>query len=196
MVSFSTRDLYGGAIRCKVPAEWTDMCDLRQVPDHQECWYEPDKRILLVFEIVEYEEDINDDDSTEHYFWDLASTNHSDLKQAVFETVEMEESVEEGVYESLVESAQVRRGYGYQRVVMGTYPSFYGELERHDSVWTHVELCVIRLPDVSTDILITMSEPSSENPMDADALKSSAGLFNTVISSFSILDWTLFEKST
>jgi hypothetical protein len=35
-VLLPVKDLFGGAIRMGVPPQWTDLSDLRQVPDNQE----------------------------------------------------------------------------------------------------------------------------------------------------------------
>ena len=32
------RDLYGGVMTISIPAEWRDVSDVRQVPDHQEVY--------------------------------------------------------------------------------------------------------------------------------------------------------------
>jgi hypothetical protein len=37
-VLLPVKELFGGAIRMGVPPQWTDVSDLRQVPDNQEVW--------------------------------------------------------------------------------------------------------------------------------------------------------------
>ena len=45
------RPLFGGAITVIIPQGWKDVSEIRQVPDHQECWQFEDR--LLVVEILE-----------------------------------------------------------------------------------------------------------------------------------------------
>jgi Ran-interacting Mog1 protein len=54
MSSFSTRDLYGGAITAQLPTDFLDASDLRQVPDHQEVYLSPRTLTSAVLEINQY----------------------------------------------------------------------------------------------------------------------------------------------
>ena len=70
--------------------------------------------------------------------------------------------------------------------------------------WICVELCVVRLPSVGTDLLITLSAPSKTNPHhdeESSAMAVANGndnraaflkVFQQVISSSQIRDWSLF----
>ncbi len=53
-----------------------------------------------------------------------------------------------------------------------------------------IEMCVLRLTDVTTDLLITLSIPESKQiAVGEDGL---SNVFREVLSSFNITDWNLF----
>ncbi|KAL3446599.1 hypothetical protein BJX65DRAFT_296187 [Aspergillus insuetus] len=51
MVSFTHKELYGGAINAGIPEGWLDASDLRQIPDHQEIFLSPTTLSNLIIEI-------------------------------------------------------------------------------------------------------------------------------------------------
>ncbi|KAL2829000.1 hypothetical protein BDW59DRAFT_40619 [Aspergillus cavernicola] len=53
MATFTSQDLYGGAIKAAIPEGWLDASDLRQIPDHQELFLSPITLSTLIFEINE-----------------------------------------------------------------------------------------------------------------------------------------------
>ncbi|KAL4910769.1 hypothetical protein BDW74DRAFT_2424 [Aspergillus multicolor] len=53
MTTFTTQDLYGGAIKAIIPERWLDASELRQIPDHQELFLSPTTLSNLIFEINE-----------------------------------------------------------------------------------------------------------------------------------------------
>merc|ERR1712170_184349 len=67
---YSERPLFGGAISCDIPSAWRDVSDVRQVPDHQECWQEIDGAVLVV-EILDRQE-VGDHSAASFFFADLA----------------------------------------------------------------------------------------------------------------------------
>jgi hypothetical protein len=70
---FTERPLFGGAISCEMPTPWRDVSDVRQVPDHQECWQELDGAVLVV-EILQRQE-VDDVNAASFFFNDLAESN-------------------------------------------------------------------------------------------------------------------------
>lgn len=51
------RNLYGGAATIVLPAEFVDVSTLRQVPDHQECFFAANTGQLVVIELLQIPED-------------------------------------------------------------------------------------------------------------------------------------------
>ncbi|GAX14929.1 hypothetical protein FisN_12Lh369 [Fistulifera solaris] len=177
------RQLFGGSIECKVPEGWRDVSDIRQVPDHQECWQD-DQGNLLVIEILDYQTDVTDDQAARYFFQDLAESNGVINPQ----DVSFAPSDPSPIIAGLPPTAVLCTGSGSQRMSQGRervpQPS--------DPIWIHVELCAIRLPTVSTDILITLTSPAASNPQaDGNGTKPSLQ-FQAILASFCIRDWSLF----
>lgn len=95
---FAERLLFGGALTCRIPARFRDVSDVRQVPDHQECWQgraiaddgsegdgdeggEADS--VLVFEILE-RQPVDADHAAAYFFADLAESNGCDRVHCSF----------------------------------------------------------------------------------------------------------------
>ncbi|PTU18168.1 hypothetical protein P175DRAFT_0511616 [Aspergillus ochraceoroseus IBT 24754] len=53
MTTFTTQDLYGGAIKGIIPEGWLDASDLRQIPDHQEIFLSPTTLSHVIIEVNE-----------------------------------------------------------------------------------------------------------------------------------------------
>ena len=85
--------LFGGAISCRLPMGYMDLANMRQVPDHQECYMEvhldnknssnnhnnnsDDEKPSSVFimEILEQQQHVEHDRILEYLFRDLAESN-------------------------------------------------------------------------------------------------------------------------
>jgi hypothetical protein len=98
------RSLYGGAITCQLPTQLRDISNVRQVPDHQECYQgiiitnthnnsnssEEVRESLFVMEILEQQVDVDHENIVEYLFNDLAESNGctgSDVVQTTTTTV-------------------------------------------------------------------------------------------------------------
>ncbi|KAL3461389.1 hypothetical protein BJX64DRAFT_260970 [Aspergillus heterothallicus] len=53
MVFYTSKDLYGGAIKAVIPQGWLDASDLRQIPDHQELFLSPTTLSNFIIELNE-----------------------------------------------------------------------------------------------------------------------------------------------
>ncbi len=178
------RQLFGGSVECKIPEGWRDVSDIRQVPDHQECWQD-DQGQLLVIEILDYQTDVNDDRAAHYFFQDLAESNGVVNSQ----DVSFAPSICAPVVASLPPTAVLCTGSGSQRIIQGRQRI----PQLSDPIWINVELCVIRLPSVSTDILITLTSPAASNPQgDGNNGTKPSFEFLEVLESFRIRDWSLF----
>lgn len=210
-MSFTERPLFGGAISAEIPSHWIDVSDIRQVPDHQECYQEtlpfnaPNDPGLVVVEILKREADVNDQDAARHFFYDLAESNgtrsQSDLLfQAVPPpfSVAMAGSVRGDTLAAAGESvAHILAGVGFQKVAMGADFDVDGNSRqgKQEIKWVQVDLCVFRLPTQDTDLLVTHSKPvpASGEPNGEPSLPlSMSPVLNHVISTLKIRDWELF----
>jgi hypothetical protein len=60
------RDLFGGAIKAKLPSNAVDISDLREVPDNQEGFFNSTTNQSIIIDILEYV-DIKDEDALQYF---------------------------------------------------------------------------------------------------------------------------------
>lgn len=160
-----------------------DLAAVRDVPDHQECWHNTDNDALFVLECLDYHDEGNDGDAMRYYWQDLCEVNGSKPEDNDKLFSSMENSV---VTRGLPESATVCTYVGYQSVKMGRESTDERPQEERN---VRVELCLIRLPSVQTDMLFTLSTPSDSNEQECEH---PSNTFRTILSSLEIRDWGLF----
>jgi hypothetical protein len=90
-------------------------------------------------------------------------------------------------------------------MIRGTFKASKGRQTAETANLVHVQLKVIRLPHVLSDVVITMTTPMVVNEQSAAALDIGAGqktlhhsapaLFDLMTDAFSISDWNLFAGS-
>jgi hypothetical protein len=99
--------------------------------------------------------------------------------------------------------ASIHTGVGFQCVSsspstnMALIPLPFAALDIKTPSWIRLEMCVIRLEDHETDILLTLSRPFKGNPADDDESKgeeppTTSPLFESIWKSFVLVDWSLF----
>jgi hypothetical protein len=89
--------------------------------------------------------------------------------------------------------------------IEGTFEASKGRQSAAAANLVHVLIKVIRLPRVSSDVVITMSTPMAVNELSAAAQDVGAGqktlhhsapdLFDSMTSTFRIADWNLFGEN-
>lgn len=201
------RPLFEGAMVCRMPGHWRDVSNIRQVPDHQECWQDvtddsdasSSTGAVLIIEILELQSSVDADHAAEYFFRDLADANGCDPVQHLSSFRADEPMLAASSFlavsvaqEGLPMDAVVCAASGDQRV-----PLQVGQRETDaadarptpDFRTVHIRLCVLRLPEQTTDLLITLSTPIEE--MD-NVNPPSAELFRHIISTLRIRDWSLF----
>lgn len=189
MTKYSLRPLFGGGIFCDIPSEWRDVSDVRQVPDHQEVWQSMQNEVFVV-EILERQQ-VTDASAAGFYFTDLAESNGaSRLGDCSFRPAVMPPLTN-------VEGAVACAGFGFQKVTKGRDLDTNGRpRENQEICWTSIELCVLRLPHVETDLLVTITKPSSNFSDGPTAVADSSVVwsndFQRVVSSLQVRDWGLF----
>ena len=154
------RPLFGGAITCAIPNDWRDVSDIRQVPDHQECWQDTEGRLLAV-EILERQQ-VEDGNAAQYFFDDLADVDSNAASEKIFTPIPPSTVSLEG----LPASTKLCLGVGYQRLKLGRDVDIAGNPRKQESRAIRVEVCVVRLLEKETDILITLSTPSEPNPQE------------------------------
>jgi hypothetical protein len=189
----TVRPLFGGAITCQLTPDddWRDVSDIRQVPDHQECWQDTEGRLLVV-EILDRQSQVTDEQAAAFFFQDLAESNGMKAPDLQF-TPQPELSANMDMNLSgagLPDSAKVCFGTGYQKVALGREHDIAGNPRTQQERSIRVELCAIRLPSVGSELLVTLSSPSDANPQETISQPTEA--FARILGSLQFQDWTLF----
>ena len=206
-MKYSEGLLFGGAITSDLPADWSDLSDIRPIPDNQECFQDSfvnDSPMMLVVEILERQGHIGDRDAASFFFNELAERNdalqtQNDIR---FHTLKEHASATALLSDASVvagkNTVHVCSGSGYQKVAMGRDNNDAGNSrrERQEIKCIRIDLYVVRLPAQETDLLITISKPVdditnlNEVPLDTPSMASS--ILSRVISTFRIRNWELF----
>lgn len=181
--------LFGGAAEMSFPNRFTDISDFRPIPDHQEVFADGSLDQSLVVEILEQQPE-GDASAAAYFFHDLATNNeapHSQIDDTTVLGPTDMPGVPEGCFKSLL--------VGQQVVSKGRQGS--SALNK-----IQVALCVVRLPQQVTDLLITLNTPIFISEHSAAAEHAGAGfkgahltaplLFRQMLKTFKIVDWSLF----
>ena len=188
-----------------IPSEWRDVSDVRQVPDNQEvyqdCTVNPGQEMNLVgsggciiVEILEREE-IPDKEAASYFFWDLAEANgpvsegekKKGLTYSRIFDVGVSEDKSDRTDDSNLMPALTRKVKACACIGKQNIGPLRGQTKTEKASKVRIELCVVRLDCMETDILITLTMPCSDK--GEHGLSS---LFRVMLKSFKVEDWTLF----
>ncbi|KAK9802854.1 hypothetical protein WJX73_008833 [Symbiochloris irregularis] len=181
--------LFGGAIELELPERFEDISSYRDVPDNQEVFTDGDLDQSVIVEILE-RAPVDDAESAEFLFRDYASEG-----EASSCTVQTCRRLDTGEIPLLPAGTDAFLATGVQRVAkQGDSKELGNELQ--------VLLAVVRLPQVNSDILITLNTPIYINPASRTAKHVAAGHqathehapaeFAALLTTFTVLDWGLF----
>ncbi|KAL3347687.1 hypothetical protein AABB24_021390 [Solanum stoloniferum] len=92
--STAVRSLFGGAISTTFPIRFQDVSNVRQVPDHQEAFVNPERDESLIIELLDLKMDVADSGSATWFLQDLANEQEAEgtiitEQSAVFEAPEL-----------------------------------------------------------------------------------------------------------
>ncbi|KAM4574572.1 ran guanine nucleotide release factor [Fundulus diaphanus] len=155
--SLQLRPLFGGALSAVVPHNLTDVSELREIPDNQEVFAHPHTDQSLIVELLEYQGQVADQDAARYHFEDIAGSNEA-REPGAFEVGDVVALPKAEVSLSECSSAWMLKGT--QCV------SKFNE-EARNTVSVHLGL--FRLPQFSTDVLITFNDPQSISPDSSSA---------------------------
>lgn len=163
-----TRSLYGGSIESKLPSRFIDVSTLRVVPDHQEVFvhsWSPDGDttvstvsnssvdVSIIIELLSMESLTSDSDTSPvgYHFRDLAASNEA-LESTVYS---------EGLISESNNFIPHLSGGTHEVYALTGRQTVSKYRTRPDSPidTVYVFLVLIRLPDVSTDVLVSMNIP-------------------------------------
>lgn len=152
-----SRPLFGGALSALLPHSATDISELREIPDNQEVFAHAHTDQSLIVELVEYQGQVADRDAAKYHFEDIAGSNKA-LEPGSSEVTAVVPLSKSEV--SLSDCSSAWMLTGTQSV------SKFNE-EAKNVVTIHLGL--FRLPQFSTDVLITFNDPQSISPDSSSA---------------------------
>ncbi|KAI5212816.1 ran-interacting Mog1 protein [Aureobasidium subglaciale] len=188
-MSFNTVELYGGAMTVELPSNFSDVSNIRQIPDNQEVYLDNDGLTSIVFDILErvdkpdldalryHLEDIVEDDVDATKLWTSNSAVFSKLPS---------QTTAYTIFATNTPSAEA--------VARGKAPDFTGIL-----------LTLIRLERQQTDLVICVNVPHVGGEYNKDEVDPSAGkqgplldaatsFRDRILQTFEIKDWDLFVQ--
>jgi Ran-interacting Mog1 protein len=147
------------------------------------------ERRLLVIEILDFQSSVNNENAAKYHFQDLAEAN-----SLAFPSADAHFTPSSIMNDQLLTPSSLglpagtvglfcSSGTGHQRVKQDNTAA---------PKWLRVDLCVIRLPHVQTDLLVTLSAPSESNLHQG--VEQTASCFHEILSSIRIRDWGLFNS--
>ena len=187
-MNFKEVQLYGGAIKTKIPQTFADVSRFNVIPDNQEVYEDMQSECKIIIELLERDYCVSDTDCGAHYFQNIVQENHAEeahiistqkLSQQVSWT---EESRNRGIDESFWTNFRdilSQTGQQLERKDLAAFPEgpcipipvltcvacvagrqVITRLKQKHNVL--VNLCVIRLANpINTDILVTAYSPES-----------------------------------
>lgn len=66
------RPLFGGAISSFFPLRFQDVSEVREVPDHQEAFADSSRDESLIFELLDFKREVEDNESAVWFLRDIA----------------------------------------------------------------------------------------------------------------------------
>merc|ERR1712084_58863 len=171
---------------------------MRQVPDHQEVFQtvssgspnhndNNDARgSCYIVELLDLDKNISDDEScSTYYFTDLSEANNAVSINITnkYDSQSNADLLQQIMCNLKLSNSNVFIGMcnGWQDMTCDT------NQEAQQRIW--IELCVIRLKDVSTDLLITWTIPILDSAASTDQYNVS---FMKILSTLRVNDWSLF----
>lgn len=185
------RPLFGGALSCEIPEGFADVSSFRQVPDNQEVFANAATDQCVIVELLQYEESVEDAHSARYFFNEVAQSNGCGPDEV---TVLLEDKADVKHAPAVDEPHATQLIVGDQRVAK------FKEGDHAKNV-VRVYLGNIRLPGVTTDVVLSVSAPMRMNPASSsrdafqfeDNSEVAAAIFKQALQSFAVLDWSLFR---
>ena len=176
--------LFGGAISAQFPARYVDVSDFRPVPDNQEVWTDADKDESVIVEIVERVDDgPSDDVGAAGWFWkDLAEVNGCDAGDVNLSDVRRLDNDQLPAMNEQFAKASIAVGTMKMAKGRGCGDDQKKEVE--------VAMANVRLPQVGTDVLVTLNRPKGDGAIGFGG--AGVSILLKILETFSIDDWSLF----
>ncbi|OQR85295.1 hypothetical protein ACHHYP_11995 [Achlya hypogyna] len=179
------RQLYGGALSCDVPSGFADVSEFRQVPDNQEVFAEATTDRCVIIELLQMEETVTDAAAAAFYFNEIADSNGCT-------------STDRQLHQQFTMPAtDVPMLQVPAHVAVGTQlVAKYKEAAKNV---IQVYVCVLRLPQVTTDIVVSVTVPVAVNPDSssrghiATNVDDGSIFLKDIFRTMTVHDWGLFQ---
>ncbi|KAL1921674.1 uncharacterized protein VTP21DRAFT_10316 [Calcarisporiella thermophila] len=188
------RSLFGGAIAAYIPDNFLDASTLREIPDNQEVFVSVNSDQSIIIELLQLADEAPDEDAAKYHFEQLASDNEA----------------ESWSIESVIPLSQTELPHipSDARIYFLTGRQVISKFKEHtpgSRNLVDIYLTLIRLPSITTDIIITYNSPviigeeSSSRILQESAESGSVGQqqvfvgLKQTLESLQILDWGLFR---
>ena len=136
---WSTQQCFGGAISVRLPSEFVNVSDVRQVPDNQEVFVDDTTGASVIVELLERVDDVDDANAARYHFDELARSNRATAH--CVDVLADPTPAERGAFNQLL--------FGKQRVAK------FNETGRENDVTVVLGLRRIP-PPVATDVLLSV----------------------------------------
>lgn len=154
----------------------------------------------MVFEILEHQSNVENSNACSFFLKDLADANEASVvQQTIIISNEIVDLLRDGEKKERLlpnfslppVSLKLRQLYACvaresQKVVQGKGST------KSDPHWIDVDMCVLRLRNVETDFLITLSIPRKEIGEEDVGGEGPSSVFMDILNSFNVKDWSLF----
>nr|ADO28291.1 ran guanine nucleotide release factor [Ictalurus furcatus] len=180
-----TRPLFGGAMSAVLPSNTKDISELREIPDNQEVFAHTHTDQSIIIELLEYQSHVEDSQAARYHFEDVAGSNKV-MEAGQMEVMEVQCVPQEQLSLSQCSSAWILTG-----------AQLISKFNEEAKNIVKIHLCLFRLPEYTTDILITFNDPFSISPLSSSSSASADGAwtvqdFHTLVQSFQLLDPGVF----
>ncbi|XP_062393349.1 ran guanine nucleotide release factor-like isoform X2 [Sardina pilchardus] len=187
------RPLFGGALSATIPPSAQDISELREIPDNQEVFTHRETDQSIIVELLEYQSHVENEDAAKYHFEDVAGSNKASEPGACeVRSVQAIPKAELALQQCA--SAWLLTG--------GQLVSKFNEEVKNT---VNIHMCLFRLPQFSTDVLVTFNDPVIINPLSSS--KGAGGVagpaaepwtvqnFQCVLKSLQLLDPGVFSLS-
>ncbi|XP_071110068.1 ran guanine nucleotide release factor-like [Haliotis cracherodii] len=182
----NVRKLFGGCLSAVLPAGVKDVSELRELPDNQEVFVHPVTDQSLIIEILEFVEE-PDEEAIRTHFDDVADSNGAASNED--NTLQHTEQVDKP-QTRMSECDKIYYILGQQKV---------SKFKESSKNLINVHMGLFRLPQYTTDILVTFNDPVSIDPdssshtaVPVSASRWTEEEFHTLVKSLSIDDPDIF----
>mmetsp|Transcript_4567 Transcript_4567/g.16069 ORF Transcript_4567/g.16069 Transcript_4567/m.16069 type:complete len:192 (+) Transcript_4567:104-679(+) len=187
------RELYGGALQAELPECFVDVSKVREVPDHQEVFTDVDTDQCMIVELLSMAADVGQgEDAVLTFHHRELARNNDAAGPGQCKVVSTRRLGPEDV------PCIPQEAISYGGVLLSKQMvAKFREQARNE---VEVYLAVLRLPTVTTDLLVSLSRPvhvdsnsSSHETMRAGALgPEPMQTFTTLLRTLKINNWGLF----